>query len=165
MNPLARDLLHVALVGMGATAAMDLWLLLLRRLQVPTLDFALMGRWVGHLARGRWAHAAIAKSAPIPRERALGWGFHYATGVAFAGLLVGIQGLAWIREPSWLPAVSVGLATLAAPLFVMQPAMGAGIAASRTATPLRNLARSVANHAVFGAGLYGAALVLAPLAR
>lgn len=165
MSPPAQDLLHVVSIGVGATAAMDLWLLLLKRLHVPTLDFALLGRWVGHLWRGRWAHDAIARSAPIPGEIALGWLFHYATGIAFAGVLVGLWGMDWARQPRVLPALSVGLATLAAPLFVMQPAMGAGIAASRTAAPLRNLARSVANHTVFGAGLYLAAAAIAWLTR
>lgn len=161
MTPLAQDILRVAFIGIGATAAMDLWLLLLKRLGVPTLNFALMGRWVGHLAHGRWMHDAIAKSPPIPGELAWGWIFHYAAGIAFAGLLVGVHGMDWADNPSWLPALSVGLATLAAPLFVMQPAMGAGIASSRTAAPLRNIARSVANHTVFGAGLYLAAAALA----
>ena len=43
----------------------------------------------------------------------------------------------------------------------MQPAMGAGVAASRTAAPLRNVLRSLVNHTVFGAGLYLAARLVA----
>ena len=46
------------------------------------------------------------------------------------------------------------------PLFVMQPAMGAGVASARTPTPLRNIARSVASHLVMGVGFYVGALVL-----
>lgn len=42
----------------------------------------------------------------------------------------------------------------------MQPAMGAGLASSRTPTPLKNCLRSLITHAVFGGGLYGAAVVL-----
>ena len=160
MNPLPQDLIRVACIGIGATAAMDLWLLLLRRLQVPTLDFALLGRWAAHAARGRWRHEAIALAAPVRGERALGWLVHYAVGIGFAGLLVALAGLAWMREPRLLPALAVGLATVAAPLLILQPAMGAGIAGSRTAAPLRNGLRSIANHAVFGAGLYLAAVLL-----
>lgn len=164
MTSLAQDAFWVASIGVGATAAMDLWLLLLKRLGVPTLDFALMGRWAGHLARGRWSHDPIAKSAPIPGELALGWLFHYAVGIVFAGLLVGGVGIEWTREPSLLPALGVGIATVAAPWLVMQPAMGAGIAASRTPAPLRNRLRSLANHTVFGAGLYLAAVAIAQAA-
>lgn len=153
--------LRVLLIGLGATAAMDAWLWLMKRLNVPTPDFALVGRWVGHMARGRWAHDAIARAAPVEGERALGWAVHYATGVAFAVLLVALSGAAWTRSPSLLPALGVGLATVVVPLFVMQPAMGAGIAASRTPTPLANCLRSVTNHAVFGVGLYLAAAATA----
>jgi Protein of unknown function (DUF2938) len=153
--------IRVVLIGVGATVAMDAWRLLMKRLRVPTPDFALVGRWAGHLARGRWSHAAIAKAAPVAGERALGWALHYATGVAFAALLVAIAGTAWMRSPTPLPALVVGLGTVAVPLFVMQPAMGAGIASSRTATPLKNTLRSVANHAAFGVGLYLAAVAVA----
>ncbi|MBD9395517.1 DUF2938 domain-containing protein [Acidovorax sp. ACV01] len=149
------------LIGIGATAIMDTWLLLLRRMGVPILNFAFVGRWVGHLFRGQFAHTAIAKAAPIRGELAWGWLTHYAVGVAFATVLVGIQGAAWVHHPTLLPALAVGICTVAAPLLVMQPAMGAGFAASRTATPLRNCLRSLVNHTVFGFGLYLSALAIA----
>ena len=47
----------------------------------------------------------------------------------------------------------------------MQPAMGSGFAASRTPTPLKNCLRSLANHTVFGLGLYLSALVIALISR
>jgi hypothetical protein len=46
-------------------------------------------------------------------------------------------------------------------LLVMQPAMGAGVASSKTRTPLRNCIKSIATHTVFGIGLYVAAAVVA----
>ena len=97
----------------------------------------------------------------MPRERALGWAVHYGTGIAFAGLLVAIAGSDWMRAPSLLPAVAVGAGTVLAPWLVMQPAMGAGIAASRTPRPAANRLRSLANHTVFGTGLYLAAAAIA----
>jgi hypothetical protein len=75
-------------------------------------------------------------------------------------VLVALFGVEWTRGPTLLPALAVGLATVAAPWLVMQPAMGAGIAASKTPTPAMNRARSLANHAVFGIGLYLCALLL-----
>ena len=152
-------------IGIGATAVMDGWLLLLNRLGVPTLNFAFIGRWVGHLLRGQFAHAAIAKAAPIRGELTWGWLTHYAVGVAFATVLIGIQGADWVRHPTLLPARAVGICTVAAPLLVMQPAMGSGFAASRTPTPLKNCLRSLANHAVFGVGLYLSARVIALVLR
>lgn len=160
----ATDLLRIATIGIGATVVMDLWLALLRRLGVPTLDFALMGRWAGHWRRGQWRHAAIARAQPVPGERALGWLLHYATGVLFAALLAAAAGAAWTRQPTLAPALAVGLATVAAPWLLMQPAMGAGIAAANTPTPWKNRLRSLANHAVFGLGLYLAAALLARIA-
>lgn len=165
MNPLAQELARTVLIGVGATVVMDIWLLLLKALHVPTLNFAYLGRWVGHLARGRCAHSAIAKAEPIRGEVALGWVVHYATGIAFAAVLAAICGFGWARDPSYLPALVLGIATVLLPLLVMQPAMGAGIASRRTATPGKNIVRSVANHAVFGSGLYFAAIFIAWISR
>lgn len=158
-----QDISRVVLIGAGATLVMDGWLWLLRRLGVPTLNFALIGRWVGHLPRGRLRHAPIGAAAAVPGELALGWLTHYGTGIVFAALLVGLQGLGWARQPTLGPALAWGAATVLVPLFVMQPAMGAGIASSKTPTPLKNCLRSVANHLVFGLGLYLSAAVLSRL--
>lgn len=152
---------NTALIGIGATALMDVWLWLLSRLGVPTAGFAMVGRWVGHFAHGEFAHAAIAKAEPVRFELALGWLTHYLVGIAYAALLVALQGAAWLDRPTPLPAVLLGLLTVAAPWFVMQPAMGAGVLARKTPTPLKNSLRNLANHAVFGAGLYLAAKALA----
>lgn len=148
---------QIAIIGIGATAVMDAWLALLARLGVPTTSFALVGRWVGHFARGRFTHAAIAKAAPVRYELALGWLVHYAIGIAYGALLVIALGLNWLVQPTVLPALAFGLVTVAAPWFVMQPAMGAGIAGTKTPTPLKTCLRSLTNHAVFGIGLYLAA--------
>lgn len=160
-----QDMAHVALIGVGATAIMDIWLIILKRMGVQTLDFAFIGRWVGHLLRGKFAHTSIKQAQPIPSELMLGWFTHYATGIAFAGLLVGIYGIGWTSTPSLLPAVLVGMCTVAAPLFVMQPAMGSGFAASKTPTPLKNCIRSAVNHTVFGLGLYLSAFFIAWISR
>lgn len=151
---------HVMLVGILATAVMDAWLVLLARLGVPVAGYAMVGRWVGHCARGRFVHAAIAKAAPVRHELALGWAVHYAVGIAYAALLVAVTGTRWLVQPAPWPALAFGLATVAVPWFVMQPAMGAGIASRKTATPLKNGLRSLANHAVFGLGLYLAAAAI-----
>lgn len=158
-----QDIFRITLIGIGATAVMDLWLMALRRMGVPTLNFAFIGRWVGHLLRGRWAHSAISKAEPVPGELALGWFTHYAVGVAFATLLVLLQGAAWAMHPTPLPALAVGMVTVLVPLLVIQPAMGAGWASSKTPTPLKNCLRSLANHTVFGVGLYLSAVLVAAI--
>jgi len=160
MTPIDFPILHAAAIGVGATAVMDLWLLLLKVCGIPTLNFTLLGRWVGHMPQGRWAHDGIAKAAPVRGETAMGWLVHYLTGIAFALLLALLAGPNWVSAPTLLPALAFGIGTVLVPFFVMQPAMGAGIASSRTPAPALNRLRSVANHTVFGFGLFAAAVAV-----
>jgi hypothetical protein len=154
--------LYAILIGAGATVVMDLWALLRTRvLGAPASSFAMVGRWIGHMPQGRFVHDSIAKAPPVRGELALGWAAHYAIGIGFAALLLAIFGLEWARQPTPLPALAVGLVTVVAPLFVMQPGMGMGIAASRTPNPNAARLRSLVTHAVFGVGLYVSALLAA----
>ncbi len=149
---------RILLIGIGATLTMDLWAWILRKVGIPSLNFAFLGRWIGHLRHGRWVHANIARSAPVRGERILGWSAHYAIGISFAALLVSTFGMEWARTPSLLPALAIGIVTVVAPLFVLQPALGAGIASSKTPTPVFNCVKSVVTHVVYGVGLYIAAV-------
>lgn len=156
-----QTLIRIVAVGAGATFLLDLWSLVLKRLGVPSLDFAMLGRWIGHLRHGRWFHRRIADAAPVAGEAWIGWTAHYAIGVGFTGLLVACYGTDWLRSPTPGPALVIGIVTAVAPLFVLQPALGAGIAASRTPAPVFNSVKSVVSHAVFGMGMYLAALAAA----
>ncbi|MBN3841202.1 DUF2938 domain-containing protein [Burkholderia sp. Ac-20349] len=159
-------LLNLLLIGAGATLVMDLWTLFRRRaFGIPSLDYALVGRWIGHMMQGRFRHVSIGAAAPVPGERALGWIAHYAIGIAFAALPVAIAGTEWIGTPTPLPALVAGLASVVAPFVVMQPAFGFGIAASRTPNPGVARRRSLITHLSYGVGLYLAAVTLAALAR
>ena len=126
--------LRAILIGVGATLVMDGWAFLLRQFGIPSLNFALLGRWIGHLRQGQWMHENIAKAAPVGGELLIGWCAHYSIGVAFAALLLATFGLKWARSPSFYPALFIGIVTVVAPLFVLQPALGAGVASSKTAT-------------------------------
>lgn len=148
-------------IGAGATVVMDLWAAWLRLFGVPSLNLSHLGRWLAHAVRGRWRHRSIAEATPVPGESWLGWCAHYTIGVGFAALLLIIEGDAWAEAPSLLPALTFGWVTVLAPLFVLQPAMGAGIASSRTSRPLFNSAKSVVTHTVFGLGLYATAFARA----
>jgi hypothetical protein len=161
VNELLEILARGALLGAAGAALMDVWAWLVRRTTgVRGLDYALLGRWIGHIPRGRLTHERIADATPIAGERPLGWLSHYAIGVAFAVVLLGIWGLDWAHAPTIGPALVVALGTIAAPWFVMQPAMGAGLAGSRTPDPGATRLRNLAMHAVYGVGLYLAAIAL-----
>jgi predicted permease len=145
------------LIGIGATALTDLWAIARRRLLgVPLPNYGLVGRWLAHMPRGRFRHESIAAVEPVRGERLVGWTAHYLIGIAFATMLLGIWGLEWVRHPTLVPALIVGIGTVAAPFLVMQPGMGAGIAASRTPRPAAARFQSLATHAIFGLGLYAA---------
>lgn len=150
--------------GVGATVLIDLWALLLHRgLGLPALDWAMVGRWIGHLPRGAWRHARIADAPAIRGERALGWSAHYLVGVVFATALLAVMGARWAAAPTLWPCLATGWLTIAFPFLLMQPALGAGIAAARTPHPARARLQSLATHTVFGFGLYASVRCLAAL--
>jgi hypothetical protein len=163
MNTTSEFVMRMVSIGAGATMVMDLWALLLRQVGIPSLNFAFLGRWIGHLPEGRFIHESIAKAKPVKGELLMGWCAHYSIGITFAGILLATFGLKWARSPSLAPALFIGIVTVAAPLLVLQPALGAGIASSKTPKPIFNSFKSLVTHTVFGCGLYLAALAMASL--
>ncbi len=160
MSAATESLLNALVIGAGATAIMDAWAVLLRLgFDVPSLNYVLVGRWLGHLRSGTFAHPSIAQAPPVRGETVIGWSAHYAIGVVFAGGLLAVAGPGWPRQPTLLPALIAGWITMAAPFFVMQPAMGLGFAASNTPRPGRARLRTLTTHTVFGVGLFLAAWV------
>lgn len=151
--------LGMLLVGVGATLVMDLWALFLRSaFNVPSLDYRLVGRWLLYMPQGQFRHGHIAKTPAKAGESVIGWTAHYLIGIAFAYLLVIPSGGRWLEQPSLLPALLVGVATVALPFFIMQPAFGFGVAAAKVPNPTSARLKSLLTHAVFGMGLYLAAL-------
>lgn len=150
-----HDALKAIAIGVGASLLMDLWNLLLRlALGIPSLNNCFLGRWLLHMRSGTFRHASIAGAQPKALECMVGWGAHYTIG---AGLGIGFLFLvprAWLAQPTFLPALLWGIGTLVLPLFVMQPALGLGVASSKTANPTRAKVKSLASHTVFGVGLY-----------
>ena len=142
-------------IGVGATIVMDIWVLLLATLWgIKGLDFAFVGRWVGHFKHGVFRHRSIIQSKPIRMERPLGWFIHYVTGVVSAALLIGIVGDAWLASPTLGPALLIGAVTVVLPFFIMQPCFGMGIAASKTPNPRSARVKSTVTHLIFRCGLY-----------
>ncbi|ROL79847.1 hypothetical protein BLX41_09515 [Pseudomonas protegens] len=159
MHEVMAVILPALLIGIGATLILDLWTLFLARvLNIPGPNWAMVGRWIGHFPQGQFVHQSIAQATAISGERTLGWLAHYLIGVLFAALLLLICGLEWARQPTLAPALIMGVATVAAPFFLMQPGMGAGIAASKMPKPNVARLRSLIAHSVFGLGLYGAGM-------
>jgi hypothetical protein len=160
MSDAASYLMHSFVIGAGATMIVDLWAIARTRLfGIPALNYGLVGRWFAHMRHGRFRHDSIAASPQVHYESAIGWIAHYLIGMAYAAVLLAVWGLDWARQPTLGPALAVGLGSVVAPFFLMQPGMGAGIAASRTPRPTSARINTLVTHAIFGFGLFGTAWV------
>jgi hypothetical protein len=155
------SIVRASAIGIGATLAMDLWNLFLRQaFSIPSLNYCLLGRWIRHMPAGVFTHANIGTAPPKSHECAVGWVAHYSIGVAFAVAFVLAAPADWLMQPTLRPALVFGIGTVVLPLFVLQPSIGLGVAASRTPNPGRARLKSLATHTVFGVGLYVCALGL-----
>jgi len=157
-----QDILIAVAMGVGATLVMDLWnLFLARAFGIRSLDYGLLGRWLLHMPEGTFRHASIAKTPAKSFERPAGWLAHYTIGVVFAVVFVALMPASWTAKPTLAPALVWGIITVVFPYFLLQPALGLGVAASRTPRPAAARLKSLATHIVFGIGLYLCALLIA----
>jgi uncharacterized membrane protein YagU involved in acid resistance len=134
---------------------MDLWNLFLKRMfSIASLNYCLLGRWVGHMSRGTLRHSSIAAASPKPHECTVGWIVHYTIGIVFALVFVGFTSGDWLAQPTVLPGLLYGIGTVVFPFFIMQPSLGLGVASSKSPNPTQARLKSLVTHSVFGVGLY-----------
>jgi len=129
-------------------------------MNVQTLNWCMVGRWVAHMRGGTFAHESIGRCRTVRGECALGWAVHYAAGIALTLLLLLLVGERWLRSPTATPALVFGVVSVVLPFFVMQPGMGVGFMASKAPNPRLACIRSLATHTVFGVGLFVCAKIL-----
>ncbi len=157
--------ISVIVIGVGATLTFDLWALFLKHaFQITPSNFCLVGRWLRYMPEGIFKHSNIVSAPPKNAECTVGWIAHYTIGVLFAATFVAFAGSGWLQHPTLIPALAFGVFTVAAPLFIMQPAFGFGVAAAKTSNPMQARLRSLINHIAFGAGLYIIGFLLRSLA-
>ena len=148
-----NDLLIVKtiLIGIGATITFDLWAQLLKLFfKIPPSNICVVGRWLLYMPQGIFRHTNIIKAPEKKGECLAGWIAHYMIGITLAAFFIMIVGKNWLLDPTILPAIVFGIASVRAPLFIMQPAFGFGFAASKTPNPMQARLRSLLNHVVFG---------------
>jgi hypothetical protein len=149
------------LVGLLATLAIDSWAAFLRRaFDVRSLNYCLLGRWVLSMADGVFVHRNINDAPSKSLECPVGWTAHYGIGAGFGFVFALLVSEAWFAHPTPLPALLFGMVTVLVPFFTLQPALGLGVASSKTPHPMRARLKSLGTHTVFGIGLYLAALLL-----
>lgn len=147
--------LRILAIGVTATVAIDLWATFANKvLGWPRTNWALVGRWIGHMREGQFTHVSIAASPAIVHESALGWAFHYVVGCIYAALYLVYVSTAQMGQPTLVSAVLFGWVTILSPWLLMQPALGLGICASKA--PRSNLVRlqNLIIHTIFGLSLY-----------
>jgi hypothetical protein len=148
-------------VGIGATVLMDVWAIILwKAFGQARPNWAPVGRWFWHLKNGVIFHDDIGKAEPYAHELALGWLSHYAVGILYGVILALIVGDGWFAAPTFLPAWILGVVTVGAGWFLLQPGLGIGVAASKL--PNANMVRllNLVSHTVFALGLFGTALLM-----
>ena len=155
MDSPAHSLISATLIGLGATLTFDLWAQFLKlAFKLTPSNICLVGRWLRYMPEGTFRHANIGSTPSKSAECTVGWIAHYTIGMTFASAFVALVGNNWLQHPTPLPAIVFGIATVLAPLFIMQPAVGFGFAASKTSHPAQARLRSLLNHTAFGVGLY-----------
>jgi len=99
-----------------------------------------------------------------PGEKALGTAAHYAIGTSLAGTLL-LWRPDYCQRPTFLAAMTIGLSSTVFPFFLMQPAFGLGIAASKAPQPALARLRSARAHAIYGIRLFTTGMVLSRSTR
>lgn len=161
----STDLLLAIVTGLGATALLDAWNVVLRRaFGIASLDYCVLGRLVVHLTRSHTLPPAIANAPRTRVDCPLGWFAHYAIGAGLAvAFVLGVPG--WLHAPTLPVALAYGIATVVLPFFVLQPALGLGVASSAARSPAAARTKSLATHTIYGLGLYASAWLVATLMR
>jgi hypothetical protein len=153
-------------IGIGATLIFDLWGLFLKyAFKITPSNFCLVGRWIRYILGGTFRHSNFGSAPRQSGECTVGWIAHYAIGVMFTLVFVSCAGNGWLQHPRLIPALIFGVVTVLVPFFIMHPAFGLGIAASKRSNPTQIRVRSLMNHIVFGIGLYLFALLVSWLIK
>ena len=148
-------LIYSLVMGVVATIAIDGWAILLKKgFGLPTTNWAMVGRWFGHLPNGVFVHRPITESKVVPHELLIGWVAHYVIGIFYAAMYLYVIQILLSTTPSFGSAFLFGLATVVVPFLVLQPGLGMGLFARHAPRP--NVARlmSLSIHSIFGASLY-----------
>jgi hypothetical protein len=153
--------LSAVAMGVGGSLLMDAWNLFLKRaFGIPSLNYCLLGRWFLHMPEGTFILSSIAAAPARRSECPVGWLAHYTIGVVLALGFLALAAGDWLARPTVLPALLYGIGTVVFPFFVLQPALGLGIASANAPRPAQARLKSLGTHVVFGVGLYLSALAL-----
>lgn len=148
------------LIGIGGTAAIDCFTFLVSLIGNTPRGILFVGRWLAYMPKGKFFHHTIIETPSIANELIIGQIAHYSIGIIFAFLLVVVYGEKWLVNPRLFPAIIIAFITLIPPIFILQPALGFGIAFSNMPIPGLLLLKIYLIHMVYGIGLYLSAKIM-----
>lgn len=161
MNNLA---INMIVSGVFATVVFDIWQRLLQAATgIPPTNWGIVGRWFGHIPRGRLVHESMADAAPVANEAVLGWFMHYLIGIGYGVVYVGMM-VALFDGPTLLNGFLFGLASVVVPWFMFQPCLGLGFMGSRAPNPNIPRYTALAAHCLYGVALYAGSAMQTALA-
>lgn len=152
--------IKITAIGIGATLILDIWNYILSLLDIKSLDYRFVGRWIGNFVNSKFYHNNIMLTPAIRNELFIGWTAHYMIGISFSFLLIFVFGKTWLSQPLIIPAIIIGIVTVVFPLFIMQPALGFGFASSNLPNRLMRVLKSIVTHLVYGSGLFLTGLLI-----
>jgi len=148
-------MIKVLLVGIFSTVIIDIWATISNRLlKLPKTNWTMVGRWLGHIPKGKFTHNPVSSSPKIKHEHIIGWIFHYFIGVIYAAIYVAIVVWGLSNDSSLLTAWFFGLFTLLSPWLILQPALGLGFFAVNSPNANKVRLQNIALHSIFGIALY-----------
>jgi hypothetical protein len=153
-------IVKVILIGAGATAVIDCFTFMVSLFGNTPRGILFVGRWLAYIPKGKFLHHTIIETPSIANELLIGRVAHYCIGITFAFLLIIMYGKKWLLKPTLNPALVVAIITLVTPIFILQPALGFGIAFSNMPQQVHLIVKTILIHTIYGFGLYLSAKLL-----
>ncbi len=153
-------ILQTLVIGIVATATLDIWQQIYRLIfGTPITDWAVIGRWAGHIPEGQIIQPDIGKAPPIANEGILGWIVHYVVGIGYAVVYLLLMRFVIGAPPSFISALVFGAISVGVTWFFMEPILGAGVMGSKIPQQARAMVHDFTSHLSLGLGLFVGALV------
>jgi hypothetical protein len=148
-------ILQILITGIVATATLDIWQQIYRlAFGTPITDWAMIGRWVGHIPDGRFVQPDIGNAPPIANERMLGWIVHYFVGIGYAVVYLLLMRFVVGSPPSFISPLVFGAVSVVVTWFFMEPILGAGVMGSKIPGQAGAMVHDFTSHLSLGVGLF-----------
>ena len=159
---MSTDVFQIVAVGVGTCIVFDLWQRVFAIFTgIPPSNWAMVGRWLFGVLSGKGLIARdLAVQPARPNEAAAGWALHYVVAVGYAVIYAALMQAGWLGAGP-VDGLLFGLVSVVVPWLFFMPALGHGMMARLTPSPLKTCIVALIMHALFGAALGGGFALLA----